>query len=449
LNSRVHYAFSSIYNKKFFVLISIIIFILIIDTSLIKVYDLISKKFINWRIALFIVISVTSLISQYLLLKFIKPTAQEAKIRDNLHLNSLYKIVKIFQYVLGAILISVGLQMVVTSHYNTIMLIAIMATSYILSIILLAILALEFFSWFKSNRNFVILLYGLASLMLAINAIFTVINVNERLLDRPSEIWQFAGGTVVLAAKNAVLDLSYFLSSILSFILTWAATVLLLNHYSQRLGRVRYWIIVSIPLVYFLSQFITSFLNLFAPLLDSDPFFFAIFFTLIFTLSKTIGGIMFGVAFWTVASGIRHNRVVRDYMIISAYGFILLFISNQAIVLVTAPYPPFGLATISFMGLSSYLILVGIYSSAISVAQDLELRKLIRNYTTRESKLLDSIGSAEMEKEIQNKVMEIVNEQSFKMQNETGVQPSLNEEDIKEYLNKVLIETKRENHRMN
>jgi hypothetical protein len=279
--------------------------------------------------------------------------------------------------------------------------------------------------------------------MLAINAIFTVINVNERLLDRPSEIWQFAGGTVVLAAKNAVLDLSYFLSSILSFILTWAATVLLLNHYSQRLGRVRYWIIVSIPLVYFLSQFITSFLNLFAPLLKSDPFFFAIFFTLIFTLSKTIGGIMFGVAFWTIAKNIAHTITISHYMIISAYGFILLFISNQAIVLVTAPYPPFGLATISFMGLSSYLILVGIYSSAISVAQDLELRKLIRKYTT-ESKLLDSIVSAEMEREIQNRVMKIVNEQSFKMKEETGVQSSLNEEDIKEYLEKVLSETKRE-----
>ena len=40
--------------------------------------------------------------------------------------------------------------------------------------------------------------------------------------------------------------------------------------------------------------------------------------------------------------------------------------------------------------------------------------------------------------------MKIVNEQSFKMKEETGVQSSLNEEDIKEYLGKVLSETKRE-----
>ena len=444
-SSIIHDDFSSLYNnKKFFFLISIVILTLIIDTSFVKLYDLISKKFIDWRIALFIVISITTLISQYFILKFIKPTSKEAKIRDELHLNSLYNIVKIFQYALGAILMSVGLQIVVTSHYNTVMLIAVMTTSYILAIILLAILALRFFSWFKSNQNFVILLYGLASLMLAINAIFTVINVNERLLDRPSEIWQFAGGTVVLSAKSPVLDLSYVLSSILSFILTWAATVLLLNHYSQRLGRVRYWIIVSIPLIYFLSQFITSFLNLFAPLLKSDPFFFAILFTSVFTLSKTIGGIMFGIAFWTIAKNIAHTITISHYMIISAYGFVLLFISNQAIVLVTAPYPPFGLATISFMGLSSYLILVGIYASAISVAHDVKLRQSIRKFAIKESKLLDSIGSAEMEKEIQNRVTKIVNEQSFKMKEETGVQSSFNEEDIKEYLNRAIRETKRE-----
>ena len=155
-SSTIHHDFSSLYNnKKFFFLISIIILTLIIDISFVKLYDLISKKFINWRVSLFIVISITSTIGQYFILKFIKPTNKATKIRDELHLKSLYKIVKIFQYALGAILMSVALQMVVTSHYNTFMLIAIMATSYTLAIILLVILALRFFSWFKSNRNFV------------------------------------------------------------------------------------------------------------------------------------------------------------------------------------------------------------------------------------------------------------------------------------------------------
>ena len=80
------------------------------------------------------------------------------------------------------------------------------------------------------------------------------------------------------------------------------------------------------------------------------------------------GGILFGVAFWTIARNISNN-IVRDHIIISAYGFVLLFISEQAIVLTYLAYPPFGYATVSFMGLSSYLIFIGIYSSAISIAK--------------------------------------------------------------------------------
>ena len=48
------------------------------------------------------------------------------------------------------------------------------------------------------------------------------------------------------------------------------------------------------------------------------------------------------------------------------------------------------------IGLSSYLLLIGIYSSVISVAEDSKLRQSIRNYAIKESRLLDSIGTAEM-----------------------------------------------------
>jgi hypothetical protein len=184
------------------------------------------------------------------------------------------------------------------------------------------------------------------------------------------------------------------------------------------------------------------FLNLFASLLKSDPVFFGIIFTLIFTLSKPAGGMLFGLAFWAIAKNIHHNGAVRDYLTISAYGFVLLFISNQAIVLVDAPYPPFGLATISFMGLSAYLILVGISSSAISIAEDSKLRQSIRKFAIDESKLLDSIGSAQMEQQIEKKVIMMTKEHQDSMTEETGIQSSLTEDDMKQYLEMVLKEVK-------
>jgi hypothetical protein len=160
-------------------------------------------------------------------------------------------------------------------------------------------------------------------------------------------------------------------------------------------------------------------------------------------LSKPVGGILFGIAFWTVAKNIGHGSVVRDYIVISAYGFILLFISEQAITLTLVSYPPFGLITISFVGLSSYLILVGIYASAISIGEDMKLRQSIRKYTLTESKLLDSIGTAQLEQEIQRRVITMTREHQHIIEEEIGIQSSINEDDIKQYVVEVLKTIKR------
>jgi hypothetical protein len=129
-------------------------------------------------------------------------------------------------------------------------------------------------------------------------------------------------------------------------------------------------------------------------------------------------------------------------MIISAYGFVLLFISEQAIVLTYLAYPPFGFVTISFMGLSSFLIFTGIYSAAISVAQDSNLRKSIRNFAINESKLLDSIGTAQMEQEVQKKVITFTKQNQARIEEETGIETSLSDQDIERYLEQVIKEIK-------
>jgi hypothetical protein len=179
-------------------------------------------------------------------------------------------------------------------------------------------------------------------------------------------------------------------------------------------------------------------------LLQSNAIFYGVLLTLTFTFCKPAGGILFGVAFWIVARCIRHDSAVRDYMITAALGLVLLFTSNQVKVLLTGPYPPFGLVTISFMGLSAYLILFGIYSSAISVSEDSILRQSIRTIAIKESSLLDSIGMAQMEQQIQRKVVEFTKSNQDKMTEETGIQSSVSEEGVKDYLQKVIREVKKQ-----
>jgi hypothetical protein len=51
--------------------------------------------------------------------------------------------------------------------------------------------------------------------------------------------------------------------------------------------------------------------------------------------------------------------------------------------------------------------------------------------------------TAEIEKEIERRVMEVIEIQYDEMENETGVEPSLNDQEIHDYLNEVIREIKR------
>lgn len=392
---------------------------------------------------LFMCIGIVYVIGQYLLLEFVKAVMKKGRMKEKLHLNLAHRSVTVVQYVLCAILVFVILQMVLTARYNVNALIAVTTISYGLSIIMLGLLAKRFFSWFKAKRETVILLYGLSSSILALNAVITIAYVDLVLMELPPYISPHSAlpfaPFIVPGSVTDILNSSFFVSSILSFILTWTATVLLLRYLSQKLGRVRYWIILSLPLAYFLSQFLPLFSNVFALFSQSESIFYL--YTLFFTFSRPAGAILFGLAFWMIARRLRdRSSVVVDYMIISGIGLVLLFVSNQAIVFVDEPYPPFGFASVLFMGLASYLVLIGIYSSAISISEDSRLRNSIRNFAMKEANLLDSIGAAHMEQEIQKRVITLTKQNQDRLAEESGIQSSLSEDDMKSYLQEVIRE---------
>ncbi|MDQ6866481.1 MAG: hypothetical protein M3044_21970, partial [Thermoproteota archaeon] len=359
-----------------------------------------------------------------------------------LHLKIIHALVTIVQYILAAILATVILEIVVTSHYQNATLTVATGISMILNVSLMGFSAHRFFSWYKSiGSSLVLLLFGLSFLTFALTSGVAVFMDTYHLLAKQSEISphsqvvfpSFDPGTVMYVPHEI-----YHYADLVSFVLVWAGTALLLRHYSKRIGNLKFWIIIGLPLVYYLSTLI-EFFNLYTPSTDSQYFYFYLY----LSMNSTAGGILFGVAFRTVARTIPQTSVVRDYMTLAAFGLVLLFISDQ-VTLTNSGYPPFGLATISVMGLSAYLILVGIYSSAVSIAQDTKLRQSMRKSTIAESKFLDSIGSAEMEHEIENKVLLIAKKHSSEMVEESGIQASLTDDEMRRYLQQVLEEIKKE-----
>jgi hypothetical protein len=434
-----------------FVLVwAIIVAVLILDISLSRISTLLYGELSSFSInyIIFIVIVGVSIIGQYFILQFVKDGINKIGIiEEKLHINTLYKIVKIAQFVLFGLLIYTALEIAMTKNYHTIIITIVTTVSFVLAIGMLVLFTRQFFSWFATNKGYVLLSYGISSSSLIVNSAFSLALVGLVSINMPFTTGQHAQSfylVTVPGSITSIIDSGYVISSIASFIITWFATALLLYHYSRRVGRIIYWVVLSLPLVYFLSQFVSFFIDLANPLLQSDPFFYGIFFTLIFTISKPAGGMLFGLAFWTIARKIDRRIIVRNYMLMSAYGFVLLFVSNQAVALTILPYPPFGLTTVSTMGLSSFLLLIGIYSSAISVSQDINLRKAVKKFSFEESRLLDSISSAHMEEELQSRMIAMIRKNQDAMKEETGLESSLNENDMKQYLSQVLEEIKRQ-----
>lgn len=440
------YAFTKGRRKTIFIVISVIFITLLLDTSIIRISDLTLKSTSSWTLVLFAIIVAISLVGQNLILRFIKQKVNEStSVQKSLRLNSIYKVAVTVHYILAAILVFVILQMLMTSRYDVVLLIAAITISYVFAVAMMGILCHRFFSWFRSNKNYVVLLYGLSSLTLAINTGVILWLVNSILLTLPGEVMprvlMIVPSAIDVNPISRTLNYAYIITTIISFIITWCATIGLLKNYTHKMGKFAYWTVLTVPLAYFISQFLVLSLGLFGPLLISNPIFFGLIFTLIFTLSKPIGGIIFGIGFWLIAKNIQKDNVVRSYLIISAYGFLLLFTSNQAMLLTSTQYPPFGLVTISFVGLSSYLVLVGIYSSAISISQDAKLRREIRHLAIKESKMLHSIGLAQVEEEVKSRVLHMARINKNHLA-EAAVPSALDDEEMNQYLDAVLKEIK-------
>ena len=62
-----------------------------------------------------------------------------------------------------------------------------------------------------------------------------------------------------------------------------------------------------------------------------------------------------------------------------------------------------------------------------------------------QSKLLYSVGTAQMERELQTSVLTIAKKTSDELKENSGIEASLSEDDIRDYMSLVIKELKRSN----
>lgn len=113
---------------------------------------------------------------------------------------------------------------------------------------------------------------------------------------------------------------------------------------------------MCVAIVYYLIEFPLFTLGYFTPSENTD----AMTNILIFSMAALLSGILFGAAFLSVARSLREDSSHKKHMIIAAYGFVLFYVSGSATAAQSA-YSPYGIAAVSFTGLSCYLIYLGFY----------------------------------------------------------------------------------------
>ena len=215
-------------------------------------------------------------------------------------------------------------------------------SSYVPALIILSVLILKLIRWFKSQHDYVMHSYTIAMTTILLNGILIIVNLPAEMEDysatrKASRIQDI----ITLVGIPHQLNVVAYQLLLISFVFTWFATSVLLRHYSRKTGEIVYWFLVALPLLYFLGQQPPVFNYLFSAIRDSDPSLYAKLSVFFFGLTKTVGGIFFAIGFWGMARSIN-NKTIKNYLRLSGYGILLIFVATQLSSILIGPYPPFG-----------------------------------------------------------------------------------------------------------
>jgi hypothetical protein len=125
---------------------------------------------------------------------------------------------------------------------------------------------------------------------------------------------------------------------------------------------------------------------------------------------------------------------IRDYFTIAAIGAMMIGITLGP----SAQQQTFGVAGRALMLLASFLLCAGFYLSAVHMAHDARLRRLIK--ASAGSKVFGAMATAQHGQEREKRVIEIIENEREVIKGQTGIQPPLEQKDVKAYLDSAMQE---------
>ncbi|HET9805797.1 MAG TPA: hypothetical protein VFP49_02695, partial [Nitrososphaeraceae archaeon] len=205
------------------------------------------------------------------------------------------------------------------------------------------------------------------------------------------------------------------ISFFITFCSIWVLTAFLLYDYYGRDNQLKFWLVLSIPMIFFLIEFFPITLKLLISLYQLNPSLFLPFYTILSTIITFIGATMVSITLWLLIRKIP-NKSFKNYMMLVAFGLLLVLISTHETPFPRFLFPPFGLITLLFIGLAIYLLFMGFYSASLYISKDMSL---VRNFANRihQYGFFRNIAKSQLEQDIKGIMTKVV------LSNEISIMP--------------------------
>lgn len=356
-------------------------------------------------------------------------------------------VLRILQIVILSLSIILLLDVMLENKFYTLNLNAIMVASYGATIMMSIYVGIKLFKWYKENKNNFALIFGLAIFFLFVNNTVSILLFSTLLSEKPFEInlstpvvfnFECEDNSAYCIFKENVINVQSY-TIIVYFALFWISTAYLLHHHIRKIGKLRFFTLITVPLVLFFFMFVYHYDELYS-LSENLNFDESVIFMLqIFIVAVSIGacGMLFGIGFKSLANLLKISSIIEQYLKMASYGIIMLFISANATIVGVA-FPPYGIPNIIFLPFASILFYVGLYYSIIAISNDIKVRRFIKNSAYKELEIMGNLAQSQMMDNMKDKVLKMTKKYSSELHQQSNSETMESEEDLKSYLDEAI-----------
>lgn len=369
-----------------------------------------------------------------------KPASRVALIVAYVYVVSQLIVIVLLAYLLG--------EQLITSKYHTILSELIVGISLTISILIMISLAFTCIKSYMARRSKMVGVYGIALIALSIQLISAFFYVEVNLHDKPDYITPERNPWASYIYTSLVTKLLsiYSTTKSISFIAVWAASVILTKSNIQKIGKIKYGVTVSIPVIYFLFQYSPLLLDQIGTLgllLMAKGSAFLYIYNFVLNTVNIGSGILFGISFYILSRPLSYAHL-KYYLTMCGTGIMILFSSNVSTILVLSTFPAWAIVSLSFVLPASFLILIGLDSATFYIAGDVTVRRFLNRFKDQFD-MFAALGSTEASAAAERKIQNISTRIYNNLDTEKLFVAKTESEDIKEYVKEVIAEMRRSN----